>query len=334
LEQDFTDEVTVLCENDRITVPIFAYAPRAELHFDGYCLFGTVAPTRTVIRYVDIVNRGMKAADFTFKKKENIPFVIEPLSGRLGPEGSDDCFLRVKVTFNADDLGVYRSVLEMEVNGMTVGTVLDISALVVRQQFEIISAEGSGRLENINYGTVYVGEERSMQIVLVNDGPDDTDFKAVIPKVDGGDHDRVLFIAEPASGRIAAFEQQIVSVKYAPPRYEAAKGFKSKVDVLAQREEHQVVAIFTNSSEDQQAQVQLSGRAVTPAVTFSEHELYFINTPTNSNTEIALVIKNHHDELPVTFRSNKIAHFRCRPASGRLLPLQSTQVVVSFCPNR
>lgn len=92
--------------------------------------------------------------------------------------------------------------------------------------------------------------------------------------------------------------------------------------------------LVTNNDESQTTNLKLSGRAVFPGVTFSEHELYFANTPSGQTRELSLVIKNHHDELPVTFRSTKVAHFRCRPATGRLLPLQSTQIIVSFCPNQ
>ena len=92
--------------------------------------------------------------------------------------------------------------------------------------------------------------------------------------------------------------------------------------------------LVTNNDESQTTNLKLSGRAVFPGVTFSEHELYFANTPSGQTTELSFTIKNHHDELPVTFRSTKVAHFRCRPATGRLLPLQSTEVIVSFCPNQ
>jgi hypothetical protein len=206
--RDFYDEVTILCETDRITVPIYAYAPRADLHFDGYCLFGSVSPNQMTIRYVDLVNRGSKAAEFSFLQKEDIPFQVEPLSGRLGPEGSDDCFLRLKVSFSEGELGVYRSVLECEVNKTVIGTVLDMSAMVVRQQFETVSPEGTGRIEKLNFGTVYVGEEREQTFILVNDGPEEAEFHVVIPKPDNAEStDPHVYSAEPATGLMAPFEQ-------------------------------------------------------------------------------------------------------------------------------
>lgn len=199
-----------MCETDRITLPIYAYAPRANLHFDGYCLFGSVSPNQMTIRYVDLVNRGSKAAEFSFLQKEDIPFQVEPLSGRLGPEGSDDCFLRLKVSFSEGELGVYRSVLECEVNKTVIATVLDMSAMVVRQQFEAVSPEGTGRIERLNFGTVYVGEEREQNFVLVNDGPDEAEFHIVIPKPDNAEStDPHVYSADPPSGKMAPFEQVV-----------------------------------------------------------------------------------------------------------------------------
>ena len=75
----------MLCENDRITIPVYAYAPRANLNFDGYCLFGSVAPNQMTIRYVDLVNHGSKAADFKFKSKGDLNFQVCDIPEDLRP---------------------------------------------------------------------------------------------------------------------------------------------------------------------------------------------------------------------------------------------------------
>jgi hypothetical protein len=133
VDGDYEDEIIVLCESDRIKVPIYAYAPRAELFFDSYCLFGAVPPSSTNIRYVDVVNRGKKAADFEFLREDTHAFIVEPMVGRLGQDGSDDCFIRVKVTFSpGEDLGLQRAICQVTVNGEIIGEPLDLSALVAR----------------------------------------------------------------------------------------------------------------------------------------------------------------------------------------------------------
>ena len=160
---DFEDEILVMCETDRIKVPVYAFQPRAELYFDSYCLFGAVPPVSQNIRYVDFVNRGKKAADFEFIRDDNFSFTIEPMVGRLGPDESDDCFIRVKVTFApGEDLGVQRAIAQVKVNGEMIGEPLDMSALVARQSLELVSPEGSGRMSAMQFGTIYIGETRDM----------------------------------------------------------------------------------------------------------------------------------------------------------------------------
>lgn len=181
---DFADELQVLCDDDVLSIPVRAFAPRADVYFDGFCHFGGVAPGSTTIRYVDLVNRGTKAADFKFLSQSDRAhsFEIDPTLGRLGPAGSDDCFIKIRVVFKASELGVFRSVVGMEVNGASIGTALDMSALVVRQKVEIVSADGAGKVNAVQFGTVYFGEERAQQIVFVNDGPESLRFESTVPK--------------------------------------------------------------------------------------------------------------------------------------------------------
>ena len=335
-EQDYMDEITVICDTDKITIPVTAQAPKPDITFDAYCLFGAVPPGRPVIRYLEILNRGQRAGEFRIVQDDQQPFVIEPLSARLGASGSDDCSIRVRVSFSSSTLGPYRSVVDVLVDSMPSGLLLDMSALVVRQQFEVVSVEGMGQVSHVQMGTIYIGESRSSQVLLVNDGSDSVDFLASVdedPSVTGGEHDaRSLFTVVPSSGAIAAYEQRVVTITYTPPVQQRTKGFTCQPLLL--EEEHAVRATFSSADGKQQAQISVKGKAVAPAVELTEHALAFVDTPTNANCELPVSIRNLHEEMPVNFAVGKIAHFHCRPAAGRLLPSQSMQLIVSFRPNQ
>ena len=335
-EKDYMDEISVICETDKITIPILAQAPKSEITFDAYCLFGAVPPGRTVIRYLEVVNRGRRAGEFCIVQDDQQPFVIEPLSARLGPAGRDDCSLRVRVSFCSKDLGPYRSVVDVLVDSLPSGLLLDMSALVVRQQFEVVSTDGLGQVSNVQMGTVYVGESRTSQVVLVNDGSDAVEFGVTVDEdltSTGGDHDiRTLFSLHPSKGTLAAYEQKIITITYSPPVPQQTKGFECQP--LYSEEEHAVKAMFVSADGKQQAQIAIKGKAIVPAVVLTEHTLAFVDTPTNGSREIPVSIKNLHEEMPINFAANKIAHFCCRPATGRLLPSQSMQMIVSFRPNQ
>jgi hypothetical protein len=348
VEGDFSDELVVMCEEDKILVPVRAFAPCADLFFDGFCHFGGVAPESMTIRYVDVVNKGSKAADFKFLQDKVPQFEIEPMMGRLGPAGSDDCFIRVRVVFYAKNLGMFRSVVQMEVNSKVIGTLLDMSALVVRQQVQLVSPDGTGKLDTLNFGTVYFGEERTQQITFVNDGTEPLEFNSTVPRPESDDHVLLdpVFTISPAACAVVGFEQKLLTVKFHPPPENMEHGWKVAKDKDGQpmfansKVEHNVQATFTSSGAfdpkllaELTASLKLLGRAVPVQVTLSDYHIEFVDTKQSDHVDVSLVLKNHHEELPIAFSVPHIAQFRCRPAAGRLLPFQSTTLVLSFCPN-
>ena len=78
----------------------------------------------------------------------------------------------------------------------------------------------------------------------------------------------------------------------------------------------------------------LTGRSVAPKVELSHRCFEFGDCPANDRRDIMVTLKNANSELPITFASDRIAHYSISPASGRLQPLQSMEIVVSFRPNQ
>ena len=65
----------------------------------------------------------------------------------------------------------------------------------------------------------------------------------------------------------------------------------------------------------------------------SKPEIRFGDCETGSRCDVAVTMTNGHACLPVTYKAGKVAQFKVWPASGRLLPMQSVELVVSFVPN-
>jgi hypothetical protein len=190
-----------------------------------YCVFGPVAPGAQTIRYVDVVNTGQREADFQIVKRDPMPFTIEPSEGRLGPADSDECFLRLKVAFESSDIGMQRCIADVKVNGKPTATPLDMSANVVRQQLEIVSPEGAGRTDLLQFGTVFVGERRTQHVLLVNDGPEPTQFSLAVPKQDGIEYDEPVWSVTPARGTLAPLEQLLLTCVFHPPLIAPQRGY-------------------------------------------------------------------------------------------------------------
>lgn len=50
--------------------------------------------------------------------------------------------------------------------------------------------------------------------------------------------------------------------------------------------------------------------------------------------ELTFSITNKSEELPISFSLPKIAHFKASPSKGKLHPLQSLDVVLTFAPKQ
>jgi hypothetical protein len=136
----------------------------------------------------------------------------------------------------------------------------------------------------------------------VNDGPEPAHVKSIVNRQDIHENDEPFWTIQPAENRLQPFEQRLLNVTYHPPPIPIVHGFKEQLKPSEQREDHEVAATFNgtmvSSPDDLLANIRLIGRAITPEVTLSQFTAEFIDTPTNCNTEIAVRIRNHSDELP------------------------------------
>eukprot|EP00294_Goniomonas_avonlea_P005850 CAMPEP_0114571638 /NCGR_PEP_ID=MMETSP0114-20121206/17847_1 /TAXON_ID=31324 /ORGANISM="Goniomonas sp, Strain m" /LENGTH=468 /DNA_ID=CAMNT_0001758759 /DNA_START=96 /DNA_END=1500 /DNA_ORIENTATION=- len=293
--KDFHDQIVVQCESDKIVIPIHAYVPRATIEFDSFCNFGSLAP-----------------------EHPSLHFLLE---------------------FKGSTSGVYRSVAQLEVNGVVTGQVLDMNVSVVRQALEMILPNGEGIVDKMQFGTLYYGEVKKYDCLLVNDGPEPSQFTISLaanstsnPSENSEDFP---FDVYPFEGLLQPFEQIPISVAFKPIRPQNKTGFKCKAKApLDERQDFGFVAVVEAANHDQKSRVTLTGKAVRHAVSISHHEVRFGECMTNEHLDIIVTLKNQHEELPINFNIDRIVHFKTRPSSGRLLPLQSVNIVVSFAPNQ
>eukprot|EP00960_Hanusia_phi_P050072 759977-Hanusia_phi.AAC.9 len=143
LQDSLKDEVVVMCETDKITIPLYAFPCRANVVFEGSCNFGQVYCTRafyvaynfahkvavgkTEIRYIELVNEGLKV------NGEEISSLI-------------------------DVLGKERFLLSPPALGPLIAHLLD-AANIRRSAFELASTDGKGLLDSISFGSIYFEEK-------------------------------------------------------------------------------------------------------------------------------------------------------------------------------
>jgi hypothetical protein len=73
---------------------------------------------------------------------------------------------------------------------------------------------------------------------------------------------------------------------------------------------------------------------VRPSVEFSLMDLAFPDTCVGDTSDINLTITNTNEELPIYFNAAKMAQFKAFPGDGKLLPLQSQDIIIRFFPKQ
>jgi hypothetical protein len=80
--------------------------------------------------------------------------------------------------------------------------------------------------------------------------------------------------------------------------------------------------------------IRMSGQGVQPLLEFSKTHFRFGEACVGERRDQIVTIKNVGDALPLNFALNRVANFQARPQQGRLAPLQSQTVILSFIPKQ
>ncbi len=78
----------------------------------------------------------------------------------------------------------------------------------------------------------------------------------------------------------------------------------------------------------------MTGRAIKPSVELSDTSFKFGEISVGDQRELSFNVTNKSEELPIQYAVQRIAHFRASPSQGKLLPLQSQEITLSFSPKQ
>jgi hypothetical protein len=71
-----------------------------------------------------------------------------------------------------------------------------------------------------------------------------------------------------------------------------------------------------------------------PVVELSQTSFSFPEIAVGDLFEMPFTVTNKNEELPINYTIERVAHFRCHPVQGKLLPLQSQEIIISFLPKQ
>ncbi|KAJ4455693.1 putative flagellar associated protein [Paratrimastix pyriformis] len=133
-------------------------------------------------------------------------------------------------------------------------------------------------------------------------------------------------------GSVPAYGQVEVQFQFRPIRPRVTRGFSAVPQSEGQLFRTALTVEVVETT--QKLRVALTGEGHVPRVSLSENQCHFGQCPVGERRDMSVTMKNCSEHLPLTFEIAPIAHFQARPATGRLLPLQSQPILFTFRPTQ
>ncbi|KAJ8350368.1 hypothetical protein SKAU_G00254980 [Synaphobranchus kaupii] len=255
-EENTTDRLVLVSEDDIIEIPLHAFCPACSLQIDSLVDFGSVVANSQVIsKEVELTNRGSAPGAFQILYQGDTPLSITPTSGVLAP-GSTGV---VRVELCTDQPRLVCEEAKVQLQGGA-DMVLRICVEVVEQVLELLDWSRGESLSCLRFGPTYFGTSRLEKVILVNKGPDASDWVAVLQddaigteagtdlqrntcvallEKDGRDDGIPLdfcgvITCVPNQGRLEPYESTTLSVRFSPGCNRAPKDKGSSVNATKQ----------------------------------------------------------------------------------------------------
>eukprot|EP00002_Diphylleia_rotans_P030530 TRINITY_DN6284_c0_g1_i1.p1 TRINITY_DN6284_c0_g1~~TRINITY_DN6284_c0_g1_i1.p1 ORF type:complete len:2909 (+),score=517.05 TRINITY_DN6284_c0_g1_i1:178-8904(+) len=356
---DYHDRIIVMSNSEKLEIPLHSYMPSPCIEFAPQIDLGTVLMSNTCAASIELKNTGNRKGTYSFSWDPSFPIRIVPRTGTLQPAGKAGSKDTVKLEFTPVSLGIIRGLVHLEQMNQSCPRSFEVTASVVEQNLELIFSEGGGSLDNIHFGSLYYGQERTISCFLVNNSPQVASFAISIQEDAQTDRSRssielqssiadeevkerksrekyhTTFFVHPAEGTIQPFSRLPLTIKFTPHAPEMNKGFQSMMKGVSNdsRFFSSIMAIEVVET-GQKIESAISGKGFKAKVSCNERTFRFGECPLYDHLDIMFTLKNESDELPVDFVMSRIANFHMRPSQGRLLPLQSQNIIISFVPNQ
>ena len=342
--RDYNDSFHIVSDEGRLEVPLHAWFPRPCIHFKDEIDLGIIPVQHNASHTFTLTNTGTSPGSFTFKSDGlGAGLAVTPPSGTVPPGKSKE----VQVNYFGSEPGLFVSVVQVSLPQQSTRQ-LKVTAKVVESKVDILNDVGVPMTGNVlDFGTLYYGQKRTVEVQLVNGSPFSTSFTVHSPENNGedaDDEDRPStpapppIEANPTDGRILKLQSAKVKFCFQPLYQEAKTGFlagRKKPETGSWRQTFGVEVAET----EQRMDLVLTGRAVHPDVTLNQNRFVFADTAVNDHIDMLCTVTNSA-ELPVDINASNVAHFHVRSASHkcsapwRLQSHSEMNLVITFRPNQ
>jgi hypothetical protein len=342
--RDFHDNLVVRTDEGEITIPLHAWFPAPNLKFDPVVDLGTISSQQEPRRF-KISNIGKKDGVFKFVVDPALQGLsLSPNSGLIAAGQDLDIalhFFRNEIGgFRGVEIGSFRGVVDVQVEGQPTRR-LEVIAEVIESRVSLLDPLTQEPISRLQFGKLFFGQTKQLKAVLRNFCQHNVNFNVRPPEDPAGQNDDdsqhggMPLDCKPTEGRVAAGESCELIFTFNPVMRESARGWEHSMkrgDELA-REWDSIFSIETVETE-QRLDLQLLGKALPTEVRLSETAFHFPTCAVNDHVDILFSFTNESSELPVTFKLSRVAHFRCSPTHGKVVPKGKQNVLLTFHPNQ
>ena len=153
--KDYSDEIIVSCESDRIVIPVRARPAKPILKFDALVQMGAQAVNRPAFAHFQIKNEGKVGCGISFDLPTRSCFKITPSEVSLGSVFDSNNSIQFRIEFMSREVGAIRDIIPVMVNGADQGYKLDLSANVCKMSLDFLSNAQHTALETVAFGSLY-----------------------------------------------------------------------------------------------------------------------------------------------------------------------------------
>ncbi|CAD7694977.1 unnamed protein product [Ostreobium quekettii] len=367
-EVQFKDKVTLRTESETVAIPITIACPRPDLRLHGDLDFGAMPHEATSKLSMRISNDGGREGTFQFyfaddaqiEIQEGFPLKISPMKGSVSAHGSAD----ICASIFGQEIGSITGEVAFHLEGKDVKRIV-AAAAVMKQSFQVVDSHGA-EVKEVDFGTLYYGEESSAGLRIINNGPREmrctvsfgnkfamaeeeqemvadvcfqvdpfaSFIQAARMKAQANETGENPFSVNPLSIVVPPFKDGNIVVQFHPSGLTTTKGFTANVGKMGiQVKRYDFVGQIEFGGVAEKMRFQMIGRGVESSASLKQNCLNYGIVPTYDHADQPLEISNAKCDLPIRFKfPKKSPYFQCDPPDGVIPPGQTTMLIVRYYP--
>eukprot|EP00466_Bigelowiella_natans_P011255 jgi/Bigna1/72093/fgenesh1_pg.18_\ len=325
-----------------IPINLQAHPPMPELGVPKNLSFKNVILDEEAHKTFTIRNTGMEPGTLKLSCDSDL-VSLTPKTVEVKAKGQ----VEAKLILSSMKEGMFRAVVNVGFEGQSKEGI-DLSWSVSIPRFEILLDGESLPLKHLDFGTLYYGQETAMKVRVINMSNQYCTFSSDVEeksaenttsdtidtkKMESKVRKKPEIWISPSQSSIAPNSFTVLTCYFKPAEEAESMGFKHNVNMVREAQIFEKTFRFTSENLNLEKTISVAARACLPDVKISRDYLDFGECPVNSQQAICTSIQNRSVDLPLSFAFGKVAHFRVKPKSGTLRPLQSLQIEVLFKPN-